>query len=49
MLQTRHGKMPEFKWSVLSRGAGSQFIMSVPHGAISFVVTEVRTNDWSFV
>jgi len=41
--------MPEFKWSVLSRGAGSQFIMSVPHGAISFVVTEVRTNDWSFV
>lgn len=42
MLQTRNGKMPEWKWSVLSRGAGSQFIMSVPHGAVSFAVTEVQ-------
>lgn len=40
MLQTKNGKMPEFKWSILSRGAGSQFIMSVPHGALNFVVTE---------
>jgi len=37
--------MPEFKWSVLSRGAGSQFIMSVPHGAISFVVTETTKKE----
>jgi len=41
MLQVHSGKMPEFKWSVLSRGAGSQLIMSVPHGAFSFAVTEV--------
>lgn len=41
MLQTKGGVMPELKWSVLSRGAGSQFIMSIPHGAINFVVTEV--------
>jgi len=41
MLQTKGGKMPEFRWSVLSRGAGSQFIMSIPHGAINFAVTEV--------
>jgi hypothetical protein len=41
MLQTKDGKMPEFKWSVLSRGAGSQFIMSIPHGALNFAVTEV--------
>jgi alcohol dehydrogenase class IV len=42
MLQTKHGKMPELKWSVLSRGAGSQFLLSVPHGALNFVVTEVN-------
>ena len=42
MLQTKGGVMPDLKWSVLSRGAGSQFIMSIPHGAINFVVTEVR-------
>eukprot|EP01041_Mallomonas_annulata_P012915 gene12915-27243_t len=40
MLQTKDGKMPELSWRVLSRGAGSQFIMSVPHGAINFAVTE---------
>ncbi len=34
------GKIPEFKWKILSRGAGSQFIMSIPHGAINFAVTE---------
>ena len=41
MLQTKDGKMPAFSWEVLSRGAGSQFIMSIPHGAINFAVTEV--------
>jgi len=41
MLQTKNGKMPELSWRVLSRGAGAQFAMSVPHGAINFVVTEV--------
>ena len=41
MLQTKGGKMPAFTWKVLSRGAGSQLIMSVPHGALNFVVTEV--------
>mmetsp|Transcript_7277 Transcript_7277/g.12089 ORF Transcript_7277/g.12089 Transcript_7277/m.12089 type:complete len:442 (+) Transcript_7277:132-1457(+) len=40
LLQTKGGKMPAFRWRVLSRGAGSQLIMSVPHGAISFAVTE---------
>lgn len=43
LLQTKGGVMPALKWSVLSRGAGSQFIMSVPHGAINFAVTEVRS------
>lgn len=42
MLQTKNGKMPDIKWSVLTRGAGAQFAMSIPHGAINFVVTEVR-------
>ena len=32
-------QVPALKWSVLSRGAGSQFIMSIPHGAINFAVT----------
>jgi hypothetical protein len=41
MLQTKEGKMPELKWSILSRGGGSQLIMSIPHGAVSFAVTEV--------
>ena len=44
LLQTKGGVMPALKWSVLSRGAGSQFIMSVPHGAINFAVTEVRSS-----
>ena len=44
MLQTKGGKMPELSWRVLSRGAGSQFIMSVPHGAINFAVTEVNNH-----
>jgi len=42
MLQTKDGKMPAFSWEALSRGAGSQFIMSIPHGAINFAVTEVK-------
>ena len=41
MLQTKEGRMPELSWNSLMRGAGSQFIMSIPHGAINFVVTEV--------
>ena len=40
MLQMKNGKIPPFTWSVLSRGAGSQFIMSIPHGAINFAITE---------
>lgn len=40
MLQTKEGRVPSYTWDVLSRGAGSQFIMSIPHGAINFVVTE---------
>ena len=42
MLQKRHGKMPEISFKVLTRGSGTQFIMSVPHGALNFAVTEVR-------
>lgn len=42
LLQTKDGVVPELKWSILSRGAGSQLIMSIPHGAVSFGVTEVR-------
>eukprot|EP01038_Epipyxis_sp_PR26KG_P012968 gene12968-17389_t len=45
MLQTKDGKMPAMKWSVLSRGAGSQFIMSVPHGAVNFAVTETTKKE----
>ncbi len=41
MLQCKDSKMPELKWSVLSRGAGAQFLMSIPHGAFNFAVTEV--------
>lgn len=41
MLQCRNGRMPAYTWSVLSRGAGAQFLMSLPHGALSFAVTEV--------
>lgn len=40
MLQTKGGKMPPLTWQVLSRGAGSQFLMSIPHGAMNFAVTE---------
>jgi len=40
LLQTKGGVMPELRWSILSRGAGSQLIMSIPHGAVSFGVTE---------
>jgi len=43
LLQTKGGVMPELRWSILSRGAGSQLIMSIPHGAVSFGVTEVLT------
>jgi solute carrier family 25 S-adenosylmethionine transporter 26 len=40
MLQMKNGKVPPLTWNVLSRGAGSQFIMSIPHGAINFAITE---------
>jgi len=45
MLQTKGGRMPAFTWEALSRGAGSQFIMSVPHGAINFAVTETTKKE----
>lgn len=40
LLQTREGKLPPMTWNALSRGAGSQFLMSIPHGALNFAVTE---------
>ena len=36
---TTTGTIPELTWNSLSRGAGSQFIMSIPHGALNFAVT----------
>ena len=42
MLQCRNAKMPELKWNVLWRGSGAQLIMSIPHVAFNFAVTEVR-------
>eukprot|EP01036_Dinobryon_divergens_P031943 gene31943-41437_t len=42
---TANGVIPEFKWSILSRGAGSQFIMSIPHGAVSYAVTETTKKE----
>ena len=39
-LQTKNGSLPTLDWPTLSRGAGSQFIMSIPHGALNFAVTE---------
>jgi hypothetical protein len=42
MLQKQGGKMPELNFQTMTRGAGSQFIMSIPHGAINFVITEVH-------
>lgn len=41
MLQKKNGRIPDLNFRTLSRGAGSQFIMSVPHGAFNFAVTEV--------
>ena len=32
--------MPELSWKSLTRGSTTQFIMSVPHGALNFAVTE---------
>jgi hypothetical protein len=32
---------PTLTWRVLSRGAVAQLLLSLPHGAISFVATEV--------
>jgi len=29
------------KWSVITRGAGAQFLLSVPHGAMAFALVEV--------
>ena len=40
LLQTREGNLPPMTWYALSRGAGSQFLMSIPHGAMNFAVTE---------
>lgn len=40
ILQKKGGVIPPFSWHVYSRGAGSQFIMSIPHGALNFAVTE---------
>ena len=41
MLQTKGGELPvPITWSVYSRGAGSQFLMSIPHGALNYAVTE---------
>ena len=40
ILQKKGGTIPPFSWHVYSRGAGSQFIMSIPHGALNFAVTE---------
>lgn len=45
MLQTRDGKMPSFTYRALTAGAGSQFIMSVPHGALSFAATETAKSE----
>lgn len=44
MLQKQGGKMPALNFQTMTRGAGSQFIMSIPHGAINFVITEVVNN-----
>jgi hypothetical protein len=41
VLQRKNGVMPDMHWRVLTRGVGSQFIMSVPHGALNFAITEV--------
>jgi hypothetical protein len=41
VLQTKDGVLPKLTWRVLSRGAGAQLLMSIPHGALSFALTEV--------
>ena len=41
MLQTKGGEPPfPITWKAYSRGAGSQFLMSIPHGALNYAVTE---------
>ena len=41
MLQTKGGEPPlPITWKTYSRGAGSQFLMSIPHGALNYAVTE---------
>lgn len=41
--------IPELSWKVLSRGGGSQLIMSIPHGALSFAATELCHTDIMYV
>ena len=40
ILQMRDYRMPTMTWRVLSRGVCTQFIMSIPHGALNYVTVE---------
>ncbi len=41
IMQCENGQISKWSWSALTRGAGAQLLMSVPHGALNFAVTEV--------
>jgi hypothetical protein len=42
LLQTGSDELKRLTPQVLTRGAGAQFVLSLPHGALSFAVLEVR-------
>lgn len=44
LLQTKgsFGAILPLTWATLSRGAGAQFLLSLPNGALHFAVLEVR-------
>lgn len=46
LLQTKgsFGAILPLTWATLSRGAGAQFLLSLPNGALHFAVLEVRAS-----
>lgn len=44
LLQTKGStELQNLNFRILTRGAGAQFVLSLPHGALAFAVLEVST------
>lgn len=44
LLQTKGStELQNLNFRILTRGAGAQFVLSLPHGALAFAVLEVRS------